>query len=76
MKLLESNTRIPRNDRISKVLLATEPDLSGLERSRTYLKAVANVCLNAAQAHDSREVAAALDTLRRMPLLIRNMEAL
>ncbi len=75
MMLLKSNTRIARKDRSSKALVAERDSNPALGRSREYLRAVGNVCLTAAQQEDWREVAAALDTLRLMPLFLRNLEA-
>jgi hypothetical protein len=57
----------------SKILL--RPHYLDLRKAKRYLVAVANVCQHAADSSDPREVIAALDTLRRMPLAMQNLEA-
>lgn len=68
-----STSRIPRPCGESKTLITRHHALD-LNKSRRYLASVGNVCLWAADTGDPKEVIAALDILRRMPMAVPSLE--
>ena len=69
------NNSLAPNGAVYKAPLMPPHRYLDLAKSRRYLADVGTLCLAAAEFGDPREVIAALDVLRRMPMAVRSQEA-